>query len=53
MKFSYTKIPKSEYFIKNPNLTKTSLDVGRGGIRGAARVSDFFSFFLFQKRIQV
>ena len=45
VKLPYTKNPKSEFFIKNPNLTKTFLVVGseRGG--GVARVSDFFSFF--------
>ena len=31
-------------FIKDPNLTKKILAVGRGGV-GVARVSDFFSFF--------
>ena len=43
------KNPESEFFfIKNPNLTKKNLTVGRGGGGGVARVSDF----LF-KRIQV
>ena len=31
MKFSYTKNTESDFFIKNPNLTKTNLAVGRGG----------------------
>ena len=31
MKFSYTKNPKCDFFIKNPNLTKKILAVGRGG----------------------
>ena len=31
MKFSYTKNPESEFFIKNPNLTKKNLAVGSGG----------------------
>ena len=31
MKFSYTKNLESEFFIKNPNLTKKILAVGRGG----------------------
>ena len=30
-------------YIKNPNLTKINLAVGRGGVGGMARVSDFFS----------
>ena len=40
------------FFIKNPNLTKKILAVGRGGGGGVARESDFFSSFFF-KRIQV
>ena len=32
-------------FIKNPNLTKKNLVVGKGGCGGVARVSDFFFFF--------
>ena len=32
MKFSDTKNPESEFFIKNPNLTKKYLAVGRGGV---------------------
>ena len=30
MKFSFTKNPESEFFIKNPNLTKKSIAGGRG-----------------------
>ena len=33
------------FFIKNPNLTKKNLVVGRGGGGDVARVSDFFFFF--------
>ena len=32
MKFSYKKNQESEFFTKNPNLTKTILAVGRGGV---------------------
>ena len=44
MKFSYTKNPESDFFIKNPNLTTTKkiLAVGRGGGGGGASVSEFF-----------
>ena len=44
------RIWKVIFFIKNPNLTKKNLAVGRGGCGGGgvARVSDFYSFF-FQK----
>ena len=46
MKYSFTKNPESEFFIKNPNLTKKKkkkiLAGGRGGGGGVARVSDFF-----------
>ena len=31
MKFSFTKNPESDIFIKNPNLTKKILAGGRGG----------------------
>ena len=34
MKFSFTKNPESEYFIKNPNITKKNLAGGRGGDGG-------------------
>ena len=33
MKFSYTKNPESELFIKNPNLTKKILQLGVEGVR--------------------
>ena len=49
VKFSFTKNPESDFFIKNLKLT-TFLAVGRGGGGVVARVSDFFSFC---KRIQV
>ena len=53
MKFSYTKNPESEFFIKSLNLTKKKNFGGwEGRGRGVARVSDFFFFTLF-KRIQV
>ena len=44
MKYSFTKNPESEFFIKNPNLTKKKkiLAGERGGGGGVARVSDFF-----------
>ena len=45
MKYSFTKNPESEFFIKNPNLTKKKKKIlagGRGGGGGVARVSDFF-----------
>ena len=50
MKFSYTKNPESDFFIKNPNLTKKkkNLSIRRGEGGALARVSDFFF-----KRIQV
>ena len=32
MKFSYIKNLESEFFIKNPNLTKKILVVGREGV---------------------
>ena len=38
---------ESNFFIKNPNLTKKMWRLGGGS--GVARVSDFFSFFFFQK----
>ena len=31
MKFSFTN-PESEFLIKNPNLTKKILAIGRGGV---------------------
>ena len=58
MKFSFTTNLESEFFIKNPNLTKKleseffykesksnkkNLAGGRGGGGSVARVSDFFS----------
>ena len=42
MKFSFTKNPESDVFIKNPNLTKKIWREGGVG-RGGARVSDSFS----------
>ena len=33
------------FFIKNPNLTKKILAVGRAGAGGVARVSEFFVLF--------
>ena len=33
------------FFIKNPNLTKKILAVGRAGAGGVARVSEFLFFF--------
>ena len=43
---SFTKNPKSEIFIKNPNLTKKKKTKNYGGWEGrewgVARVSDFF-----------
>ena len=45
MNFSYIKNPESEFFIKNLNLTKKILAVGRGGTGRVARVSDFIYFF--------
>ena len=42
MKFSYTKNMESNFFIKNPNLTKKMWRLGGGS--GVARVSDFFFF---------
>ena len=49
MKFSFTKNPESDFFIKNPNLTKKNSGRWEGGGGGVARVSYFF----FLKRIQV
>ena len=44
MKFSYSKNLESDFFfIKNPNLTKKILAVGRGGGGCVARLSDFFA----------
>ena len=53
MKFSYTKNTESEFFIKNPNLTKNKKTnsggwEGRGW--GVARVSDLV--FLFSKEFK-
>ena len=48
MKISYTKNLESDFFIKNPDLTKKILAVGRGGGWGVARVSNFF-LILFSK----
>ena len=42
--FFIQRIRKVNFSIKNPNLTKKILAVGRGWGRGVARVSD--SFFL-------
>ena len=46
MKYSFTKNPESDFFIKNPNLTKKKkiLAGGRGGVGCVAigYVSDFF-----------
>ena len=41
---SFTKNPESEFFIKNPNLTKKTKNYGgwEGRGWGVARVSDFF-----------
>ena len=46
VKFSYTKNPEKDFFIKNPHLTKKVLAVGRRGCGCVARISDFC---LFQK----
>ena len=44
MKFSFTKNPESEFFIKNPKSNKKKiLAGGRGGGGGVARVCDFCS----------
>ena len=46
--FSYTKNLESDFFfIKNPNLTKKIMAVGRDGGGDVARVSVFFCFFFF------
>ena len=43
MKYSFTKNPESEFFIKNPNLTKKNSGGWEGrGVGVGARVSDFF-----------
>ena len=41
------KNPESEYFIKNPNLTKKFWRLGGEGVggRGVARLSDLFYLF--------
>ena len=43
MKFSYTKNPESEFFIKNPNLTKKFWLLGGDGVWLG------YFFFIFQK----
>ena len=50
MKCSYTKNPESELFFNKESKSnkKIILEVGRGGVEGEARVSDFL-FFFFQK----
>ena len=49
MKFSFTKIPENDFFYKESKSNKKKiLVVGRGGVGGVARISDFFF-----KRIQV
>ena len=43
VKFSYTKNPEVNLFFKESKSTKKkNLAVGREGMRGVARVSDFF-----------
>ena len=54
MKLCYTKNPESElFFIKNPNLTKKILVVGRRGEWCVARVLLLLLSDFFLKRIQV
>ena len=48
VKLSYTKNTESDFFIKNPNVTRNKkkiLAAWRGGGVGVARVSDLFFFF--------
>ena len=47
MKFSYTKNPESEFFIKNPNLTKKKKFWRLGG--EGVWIGCFLFFFFFQK----
>ena len=41
MKFSYSKNPEKDFYIKTPNLTKKNSDGWEGRGWGVARVSEF------------